>query len=57
MPQTYVLLAETSQGAIVAIKFSNRDKAEEFERRNHIDGHGVVPVITQTEAALKGMLA
>lgn len=54
--RSVVLLAETSEGGTVGIRFANVEMAEEFERRNRIEGLGIVPIITQAEAALAGFI-
>ena len=51
-----VLLLTTAEGATVGVRFANREMAEAFERRHQVDGMGVVPILTQGQAALQGAL-
>ena len=51
------LLLETPQGDTVGVKFSNRDAARDFEDHHGLSAVGCVDLITQTEAALRGLLA
>lgn len=51
-----VLLLTTAEGATVGVRFANREMAEAFERRHQVDGYGVVPILSQGEAILRGAL-
>lgn len=55
MATPHVLLAETTTGSYVAIRFASLELARDFEDKMGLSVIGCVPLMTQTGAILEGL--
>lgn len=52
----HIVIVTTSEGAPLAVRCANHEAAERFAAKCARDDHGILPLVSQSEAVLQGAM-